>query len=48
VKKLFLTHHEPTRRDDELEAVFQSAISAAGKLDFEVCLAQEGIEHRLS
>jgi phosphoribosyl 1,2-cyclic phosphodiesterase len=48
VKKLFLTHHEPTRRDDELEAVFQSAVNAAGKLDFQVCLAREGIEHRLS
>ena len=48
VKRLFLTHHEPGRSDAELEAIFQTALDAAGALDFEVYLAQEGVEHCLS
>ncbi len=47
VKQLFMTHHEPTRCDQELEAIFESVVSAAETLDFEVYLAQEGIEHWL-
>lgn len=46
-KKLFFTHHEPTRSDSELEAVFQTEIGNAGKLDFETYLAQEGREYQL-
>lgn len=41
VKQLFLTHHEPTRSDDELEAIFQSLLQAGGS-DVSVCLAREG------
>lgn len=49
VKKLFLTHHEPTRSDDELEAIFQSLLSKHDdKTAFEVYLAKEGEEHLLS
>jgi phosphoribosyl 1,2-cyclic phosphodiesterase len=48
VKQLFLTHHEPTRGDEELEAIFNSVVSAAEALSFGVCLAQEGIEHWVS
>ncbi|PPD28988.1 MAG: MBL fold metallo-hydrolase [Methylomonas sp.] len=49
VKKLFLTHHEPTRSDDELEAIFQNLLNEqAEKTTFEVYLAKEGEEHLLS
>lgn len=46
-KKLFFTHHEPTRSDSELEAIFQSVLANADGLDFEVYLAREEEEHRL-
>lgn len=46
-KKLFLTHHEPTRGDRELEMIFQDVLTKAGAVDFEVYLAREGIEHIL-
>ncbi len=46
-KKLFFTHHEPTRSDSELEAIYHREISNAGKLDFEAYLAQEGVEYWL-
>lgn len=46
-RKLFITHHEPNRSDAELETIFASALAAAGKLPFEVFLAQEGVEHDL-
>ncbi|MDD2760853.1 MAG: MBL fold metallo-hydrolase [Methylomonas sp.] len=45
-RKLFFTHHEPTRSDDELEAIFQSELSA-NVLGFEVYLAREGDEYGL-
>lgn len=49
VKKLFLTHHEPTRSDDELEAIFQALLDKhAENMAFEVYLAKEGEEHSLS
>jgi phosphoribosyl 1,2-cyclic phosphodiesterase len=49
VKKLFLTHHEPTRSDDELEAIFQSLLSKHSEmLAFDAYLAKEGEEHLLS
>jgi len=45
VKQLVLTHHEPTRSDDELEAVFEEALNRREKLANEpsICLAQEGM-----
>lgn len=46
-KKLFLTHHEPTRSDQELEAIFRALLSSVGNLEFEVQLAREGVEHVL-
>ncbi len=46
VKKLYCTHHEPTRSDDELERVFAEALSRHGGTNGmpEVCLAREGDE----
>lgn len=46
VKKLYCTHHEPTRSDDELETVFAEAIARhAGKEGLpEIQLAKEGDE----
>jgi len=42
VKQLFHTHHEPTRSDDELEAIFKEVI-AKRKYDIsEIDLAREG------
>lgn len=46
-KKLFLTHHEPTRDDRELEAIFREEVTKAGPTEFEIVLAREGIEHVL-
>jgi phosphoribosyl 1,2-cyclic phosphodiesterase len=40
-KRLFLTHHEPTRSDADLEAVFASLLQAGGS-EVSVCLAREG------
>lgn len=42
-KQLFLTHHEPTRSDDELEKVFQQSLSARKYLIPEIDLAREGL-----
>jgi phosphoribosyl 1,2-cyclic phosphodiesterase len=49
VKRLYCTHHEPTRSDDELEAVFADVMARhAGRLDgLEVFLAYEGLEVEL-
>lgn len=45
-RRLYCTHHEPTRSDDDLEAVFAAAMARhAGKLNgLEVFLAREGLE----
>lgn len=47
-KKLFFTHHEPTRSDDELEAIFHAVLTEADAPTFGVYLAREGDEHALS
>lgn len=47
-KKLFFTHHEPTRSDDELEAIFHAVLTKADASTFAVYLAREGDEHTLS
>ena len=43
-KLLFCTHHEPTRSDDALEAVFAAALAAnaTSVQDLDVRLAREG------
>lgn len=48
-KRLYCTHHEPTRSDDELEAVFAAVMERfAGRLGgLEVFLAWEGLEVEL-
>jgi phosphoribosyl 1,2-cyclic phosphodiesterase len=45
-RRLYCTHHEPTRSDDELEAVFAQALARwEGRLDgLVVALAYEGLE----
>ncbi|OAI04945.1 MBL fold metallo-hydrolase [Methylomonas methanica] len=40
-KRLFLTHHEPTRSDADLEAIFESLLQV-GESEVLVCLAREG------
>lgn len=45
-KALYCTHHEPTRSDDELEAVFAQLMARSAPLPngFKVYLAYEGLE----
>ena len=44
VKKLFFTHHEPTRSDAELDAIYQTLMKNNPAPGFDLLLAQEGIE----
>lgn len=44
VKKLFLTHHEPTRTDDDLDQIYIDLLKDYPNLDFELHIAQEKIE----
>ncbi|SFU77021.1 MBL fold metallo-hydrolase [Pseudoduganella namucuonensis] len=48
-KQLYCTHHEPTRSDDELEAVFQEVMARHAPLPegLQVFLAYEGLEVEL-
>jgi phosphoribosyl 1,2-cyclic phosphodiesterase len=48
-KALYCTHHEPTRSDDELEAVFEDLLARHAPLpkDLKVFLAYEGLEVEL-
>ncbi len=46
-KRLFFTHHEPTRSDDELENIFKTVVSGTDAPEFEVYLAREGDEYQL-
>lgn len=43
-KKLFLTHHEPTRTDRKLEDIYQELLKKNSNLDCELILAKEGNE----
>jgi len=45
-RSLYCTHHEPTRSDDELEAVFNEVLERFGQLPngLQVFLAYEGLE----
>ena len=49
VKRLYCTHHEPTRSDDELEAVFADVMARHAPLPagLQVFLAYEGLEVEL-
>jgi len=44
VKKLFFTHHEPTRSDTELDVLFQTLLKNNPATGFDLMLAQEGAE----
>ncbi|MFU8787952.1 MAG: MBL fold metallo-hydrolase [Methylobacter sp.] len=43
-KKLFFTHHEPTRTDAALEAIYQNVLQNNPGISCELRLAQEGID----
>jgi phosphoribosyl 1,2-cyclic phosphodiesterase len=43
-KKLFFTHHEPTRSDAKLDAIYQSLLQNYPKTCCELLLAQEGVD----
>lgn len=43
-KKLFFTHHEPTRNDASLEVIYQSLLQNNPKSRCELLLAQEGVD----
>ncbi len=43
-KKLFLTHHEPTRTDQQLEDIYKKLLKKNSDLDYELILAKEGNE----
>ena len=47
-KRLFFTHHEPTRSDNDLDMIYQAVMGDAGELGFEVAMAQEGLEIQLT
>ncbi|MDO9163885.1 MAG: MBL fold metallo-hydrolase [Methylococcaceae bacterium] len=44
VKKLFFTHHEPTRTDADLDVIYQSLLQQYPAVGFDFELAQEGFE----
>ncbi|MCF6252873.1 MAG: MBL fold metallo-hydrolase [Methylococcaceae bacterium] len=43
-KKLFFTHHEPTRSDRQLELIYQELLHNNPNLTYQIMLAKEGIE----
>jgi len=43
-KRLFLTHHEPTRTDAELDKIYQDLLEANPDLNFQLSLAREGVD----
>ncbi len=44
VKKLFFTHHEPTRTDTELDTIYSDLLRQNRSLNCELIIAQEGVE----
>lgn len=46
-KKLFFTHHEPTRTDTSLEAIYQNLLQNRCADSCELLLAQEGVDIHL-
>lgn len=47
-KKLFLTHHEPTRTDQQLEAIYKELLKNNSNPDCELILAKEGNEIKIT
>ncbi len=45
VKRLFFTHHEPTRTDQQLDQIYQQLLDANKEAAFDIFMAQEGIEY---
>ena len=43
VSRLYMTHHEITRTDDELDAILQRTREANGDSDLEISMASEGL-----
>jgi ribonuclease BN (tRNA processing enzyme) len=43
-KKLFFTHHEPTRNDASLEIIYQNLLQNNPTIGTELLLAQEGVD----
>jgi ribonuclease BN (tRNA processing enzyme) len=43
-KKLFFTHHEPTRSDANLETIFQNLLQNNPDINCKLFLAQEGVD----
>lgn len=43
-KKLFFTHHDPTRSDTQLEQIYTEIINKHSPLPFEPILAKEGVD----
>ncbi|MGZ8143333.1 MAG: MBL fold metallo-hydrolase [Methylosarcina sp.] len=43
-KRLFLTHHEPTRTDAELDEIYQDLLRNYPNLDFQLIIAREGVD----
>lgn len=43
-KKLFFTHHEPTRSDAALDAIYAELLKNNQDIDCELFVAQEGME----
>lgn len=44
VKKLFFTHHEPTRTDEALDAIYKQVLENNQSISCELLVAQEGME----
>jgi len=43
-KRLFFTHHEPSRTDEQLEAIYKQLLKDNQGLAFELLLAKEGVD----
>jgi len=43
-KRLFFTHHEPSRTDEQLEAIYKQLLKNNQGLAFELLLAKEGVD----
>jgi phosphoribosyl 1,2-cyclic phosphodiesterase len=46
-KRLFFTHHEPTRTDEQLDAIYRHLSSSNRNSPLQIHMAQEGIEYTL-
>lgn len=44
MKRLFFTHHEPTRTDAELDAIYAELLTNNQQMNCELIIAQEGVE----